>query len=136
MLNHEENHRKVCCICWRKASRIIFEPEIARVKKFVVENYDKTDTHFPQGLCNTCRTVLLAYDQEDFRLSLQISDDFSPHMDIHTRSLTKCLCRICKIMCDTLGKETYIHEQSQNSQHRRVQIGNLYPLCWEFCDCS
>ena len=29
------------------------------------------------------------------------------------------------IKSDSLGKDTYIHEQSQNSQHKRVQVGNL-----------
>ena len=32
------------------------------------------------------------------------------------------------VKSDSLGKGTYIHEQSPNSQHRRVQVGNLYPF--------
>ena len=31
------------------------------------------------------------------------------------------------IKSDSLGKGTYIHEQSQNSQHKRVQVADLYP---------
>ncbi len=97
MSSHDENRIKVCVICWRKGSCRISRHQEGLIRRFVLENFDPLLTFFPNGICTTCKTVLLAFGRGDFRRTLPITDSFDANLPYGFRSMKNCCCRICMI---------------------------------------
>ena len=93
---HSQNRTKCCAICWRKSTNVVNKADIARIRLFVVENYDFHNPNFPSGICHSCRSVLLAFSKGDFSRTLQVSVNFNPEIPRSFRSILDCKCRICK----------------------------------------
>ena len=55
--DHEMGWWKICCACGKRPKEIrqLTSANYVNVKKYLNENFDINDSHFPTGICNTCR---------------------------------------------------------------------------------
>ena len=54
---HEENRKIVCLTCLKKCIRQIISFQAFQAKLYGI-NFDLGDARVPQGICDTCRTIM------------------------------------------------------------------------------
>ena len=91
-LNHDSSRLKVCCLCFRKATRKLTPKHEVFVKKLILD-YDKTDPAFPTGICSSCRIILDTRASKDVVIALE----HKAKIGFYLRSDKICKCRICHI---------------------------------------
>ena len=92
-LDHDSSRLKVCCICWRKATRKLTATYEKKVKQLILD-YDHSDPAFPAGICSSCRITL---DTRATNNQLPISLEHKAKFRFDLRSSKFCKCRICQI---------------------------------------
>ena len=56
---HEKLRKRVCIVCYRKASRNLSAKEIFIVQEHLIEHFDIDNPDFPSGVCGGCHMLLL-----------------------------------------------------------------------------
>jgi hypothetical protein len=101
-LNHEENRKKVCLICFNKSNCNITDVVLARIRRYFMPTYEMTNPNLPCGMCSRCRSNLLDISDGNKSTSvLPTPFDFrviAPYTTA-TRSdpIPVCECQICEI---------------------------------------
>ncbi|KAK6191301.1 hypothetical protein SNE40_003027 [Patella caerulea] len=139
-LDHEQNRKKVCLVCFKKGGSIvsICGLTLERIRKHYIDNYDENDTHLPAGICARCRKVLLQVDRgEKPQDVLQEPFDFSkiiiPSMSTRTSPtpLENCSCCMCQVARGNpynLGLAPKSYNASQKSTRGRPVVKQPMPL--------
>ena len=111
-LTHDENRAKVCAVCYcksgSKATRKVSDQHEAAIKDLVFEGYNKNDSKFPSGLCDTCHFSLLdnvaGYSLKNKKspprlLILPDTETYEIQLQRVTRgnSASSCQCIICDV---------------------------------------
>ena len=100
-LNHHENRKKVCLVCFEKAKYPLTAIIIDRIHSYFIEDYDQTDQCFPNGICAKCRSDLLEISNGKKGVDiLPTPFDFAFIVPFTTQTRSdcgpKCFCPICK----------------------------------------
>ena len=98
--DHEMARRKICCACGKRPKEIrqLTSANYVNVKKYLNENFDINDPHFPTGICNTCRLFLSQHSKGDTSKSLPEMPDYASIIlfkDLRGHENRTCNCYIC-----------------------------------------
>lgn len=96
-MDHSEARKKVCIICYRKASRGLSANDVVSIQNLVIQNYTPENPDLPCGICGPCHAILVEHRNGNMRRSLAVSDDYNAGARILTRSQPVCSCRICQV---------------------------------------
>ena len=95
--SHEECRRRVCIVCYGKASRNLSENEISTVQDSIIDGFSVDNSNFPCAVCVKCH-VMLAKKYKNPEFSLPWRDiDYEPKRPTALRSIERCTCRICNV---------------------------------------
>ena len=96
-LTHAGCRSKACCLCWRRADRIMIPSEILLVRLHGILDYDISNPAFPSGLCGSCRIALSSQTTSDQKfLKVSITHKIS-YKRVSPRTNIPCEYLICKI---------------------------------------
>ena len=93
---HEENRKIVCLPCLKKCTRQITSFQAEYLSKIYGINFDLGDARVPQGICNTCRTIMKKRDEGKEVVLPSLYDFKSIRVILETRG-ENCDCLICRI---------------------------------------
>ena len=93
---HEENRKIVCLTCLKKCTRQITSFQAERLSKIYGINFDLGDARVPQGICDTCRTIMKERDEGKEVVLPSLYDFKSIRVRLETRG-ENCDCLICRI---------------------------------------
>ena len=97
IMDHYEARKKVCIICYGKASRLLSSIDIETIRRLVIENYNSENPDFPCGICTPCKGILTEHRSGNVCRSLPVASDYNPGTQILTRGQSVCSCRICTV---------------------------------------
>ena len=94
---HEKYRRKVCVVCYSKATRELSANEIETVKTHIIDGFEISNSDFPCGVCVHCH-ITLSQKRKNAHFKLpDYNIDYEPNRPTQLRSLKICTCRICEI---------------------------------------
>ena len=64
-MNHSEARKKVCIICYHKASRSLSSLDIEAVQQVVIENFNHQNTDFPCALNALYHAIFTEHRKEN-----------------------------------------------------------------------
>ena len=59
--------KKVCAICFRKASRLLSSSDVESIQNYVIADYAIENQDFPCAICAYCRVLLHKYENGDMK---------------------------------------------------------------------
>ena len=96
-MDHSEARKKVCVVCYNKASSLLSFPLVKVVQEFVFKNYSLENPHLPSGICNSCRRTLSEYKNGNTKRTLPVITDYNPGTRVLTCGQSVCPCCICEV---------------------------------------
>ena len=100
--SHNECRSKVCCVCYTKSDKAISPEHELLVKENIDPRFDRKSDGYPDGLCDSCRFILIKKNISYKRTPLQeeyadASYNYIP--DQNTKS--SCTCKVCAVANST-----------------------------------
>lgn len=104
MRSHEENRRKVCLLCFRKAttSKPIHETLKPAIAEHFIPQYSEHDTIYPKVLCLSCYAVIYRCLKGQIPRDFHVYD-YTKLQPLKTRSTSDHnTCKLCQVARETI----------------------------------
>ena len=96
-MDHSEARKKVCVVCFCKASRLSISYDVEYIRDHVIVDYAVKNPDLPCAICGSCWILLTKHRNGDTKIAFPVVSHDNPGTQVLTRGQSVCQCRICEV---------------------------------------